>query len=266
MMGILVMQTFFHIEVGSERLAACLHRPDRADAAPIVICCHGLTGTRIGSSYRFVVLARRLAEAGIACLRFDFRGCGESEGRFVDVTAPRLVDDLRAVLATIPGLGGCDASRMGMVASSFGAYTVSAIASEAAGVRGLVFLAPVAHPRALIDRGMNAEAWEFLRRKGWIDHHGLPLGARFIETLPDTNMPRQLAAARKPLLIFHGTGDREVPIDQGRAYEKEMQSAGLEVRFETIETSDHGMRGVETTQRIVDGSFDWLRGRLQPLE
>lgn len=258
------MQTYHEIWVKNERLAACVHRPVMTGAAPVVVCCHGLTGTRIGSSYRFVALARRLVEAGIACLRFDFRGCGESEGRFIDVTAARLVDDLRAVLAAIPSLGGCDPSRMGMVASSFGAYTVSAIASEVAGLRGLVFLAPVAHPQALIDRGMTAETWEFLRRKGWIDHHGLPLGAGFIETLPDTNMPRQLAAAAKPLLIFHGTGDREVPIDQGRAYEKAMESAGLEVRFEEIETSDHGMRGVEMTQRIVDGTFEWLRRRLQP--
>lgn len=258
------MQTYHEIPVGSERLAACLNRPATDRPAPVVICCHGLTGTRIGSGYRFVALARKLADAGLACLRFDFRGCGESEGRFIDVTAASLAEDLRAVLAVLPRLEGCDANRLGIVASSFGSFTTANVASEIKGLCGMVFLAPVADPRALIQRDMTPEAWDFLRKKGWIEHHGLPLGAGFIDSLPVENAPRKLAAAGQPLLIFHGIGDQQVPIDQGRAYAAALQAAGVKVQLESIETSDHGMRGVVTAQRIVDGSFDWLRGLLQP--
>ena len=196
---------------------------------------------------------------GIACLRFDFRGCGESDGRFIDVTSASLEEDLRAVLAAISGLEGCDSGRIGMAASSFGAHTVSGLASEIAGLRALVFLAPVADPKSLIARAMTDEAWDFLRRKGWIDHHGLPLGASFIETLPPWDAPRRLAAAGRPLLVYHGTQDAEVPIDQGQAYISAVQAAGVEAKLEPIEMRDHGMRSVSATQQIVMGAADWMK-------
>lgn len=252
------MVSFLEIPVGTQRLAACIHRPAARGPAPLVVCCHGLTGTRIGSGYRFVALGRRLSEVGIACLRFDFRGCGESEGRFIDVTAASLEEDLRAILAAISGLKGCDPSRIGIAASSFGAHTVSGLASEIAGLRALVFLAPVADPRALIEQRMPKEAWDFLRSKGWIDHHGLPLGASFIETLPNWDAPQRLAATRRPLLVYHGTQDAEVPIDQGQAYISAVQAAGGEAKLEFIETRDHGMRSVLATQQIVMGAADWM--------
>ncbi|HVP10853.1 MAG TPA: alpha/beta fold hydrolase, partial [Phycisphaerae bacterium] len=105
------MQTFLEIPVGRERLAASLDWPEptrSAMGAPVVVCCHGLTGTRIGSCYRLVTLARRLVAENIACLRFDFRGCGESDGDFQELCVPKLVEDLRAVIAAIDGLPGCD--------------------------------------------------------------------------------------------------------------------------------------------------------------
>lgn len=253
------MQTYLEIPVETQRLAACLHRPDASGTAPLVVCCHGLTGTRVGSGYRFVSLARRLADLGIACLRFDFRGCGESDGQFIDVTAASLAEDLRAILAAIPRLDGCDPDRIGIAASSFGAHTISGLAEEIPGLRALVFLAPVADPRSLIARAMTDEAWDFLRRKGWIDHHGLPLSAGFIDTLPSWEAPRRVATARRPLLVYHGTQDAEVPLDQGQAYVAAVEAAGVEARLEPIETSDHGMRSVTATQQIVMGTADWMK-------
>ena len=206
-----------------------------------------------------MALARRLSEMGIACIRFDFRGCGESDGRFIDVTAASLADDLRAVFSAIPQLGGCDPGRVGIAASSFGAFTVSGLVGDLPGLRALVFLAPVADPKSLIARSMTDEAWGFLRREGWIDHHGLPLGAGFIDTLPSWDAPRRLAQAGQPLLVFHGIQDAEVPLDQGQAYISAVQEAGVEAKLEPIETRDHGMRTVSATQKIVIGAAGWMK-------
>ena len=261
------MQTFLEIPVGKQKIAACLHRPEpgkHAVAAPVVVCVHGLTGTRVGSCYRFVSLARRLISENIACLRFDARGCGESEGDFINVTAAGLLKDLLAVIETIDHLPGCDPTRLGIVGSSFGAFTTSFAAPKLSTLRCLVFLAPVADPKALTQRDMNEKAWEFLRREGWIEHHGHKLGASFLDTLPEQTGPQVLATTAHPLLIFHGSDDRAVPFSQGRSYEYAVREAGVETRMEPIESADHGMRSVGSTEKIVEGAAQWLRRFLHP--
>ena len=66
-----------------------IHRPERARArrgGPGVVLFHGFTGDRMESHWLFVKCSRALARAGIASLRFDFYGSGESEGEFSEVT------------------------------------------------------------------------------------------------------------------------------------------------------------------------------------
>lgn len=261
------MQASLDIPVGEQNIAACLHTPDvrrLSVAAPVVVCCHGLTGTRVGTCYRFVRLARRLTELNMSCLRFDFRGCGESDGNFQDVNAVRLAEDLKAVIRALDHARACDPTRLGIVASSFGAFTTALCGRVLAALRALVFWAPVAHPQALIDRDMPPDAWEFLRQHGWVPHRGLRMGRSFFDRLPGVDAPALLAERPSPLLVFHGEGDTHVPIEHGRAYAAAMKAAGVEVRLEPIATDDHGMRGVETSDRLVAESAEWMRRFLHP--
>lgn len=256
------MQSYLDIPIAGQKLAACLHLPPAASAAtpaPVVICCHGLTGTRVGSCYRQVTLARQLEADGVATLRFDFRGCGESSGRFEDVTAFSLIADLAAVVDALRGVPACDTGRVGLVGSSFGAFTAAQAADRIAGLQSLVFWAPVADLRRLMEQQMPPEAWRLLHDQGWVDHHGLPLGRSFFEQVPEEEGPTRLAAAARPLLIFHGSGDRQVPFEHGEAYQRALSRAGVEVRLERVEADDHAMRGVGLNERIIRDSAAWFR-------
>lgn len=261
------MQQFMQIPVGREQLAACLHVPDPATLsapAPVVLCCHGLTGTRVGSCYRFVQLARRLVESKIACLRFDFRGCGESDGRFEDVTVWQLVEDVRAAFGALGNVPGCDATRLGVAASSFGALTASLALADEAALRCLVLWAPVAKMQPLVARSLDGEAKALLDAQGWLDHNGHRLGRAFLSEIPTVDAPTELAKRPRPTLIFHGRGDQSVPIEHGQAYEAALRASNGEVRMETLSTDDHGMRSVGLNEQIITGSADWLRRFLQP--
>lgn len=64
---------------GAPALAATVHLPADIPEVGIVIVTGGHQ-IRAGSHRQFLRLARRFAEAGYACLRFDLPGLGDSEG------------------------------------------------------------------------------------------------------------------------------------------------------------------------------------------
>ncbi|MCA9255826.1 MAG: alpha/beta fold hydrolase [Phycisphaerales bacterium] len=259
-------QLCLQIPVDDDCIVAMMYRPDstRADARfPIVVCAHGLTGSRIGSCYRLVALGRQLAEAGVACLTFDFRGCGESGGRFIDVTCERLQRDLLAVLHFLSRRDDVDADRVGLCGSSFGAFTVARVAARVIGLKTVVFWAGVASPRNLFDRAMTDDAWRLLDAQGWLDHRGCRLGRPFFQLDPGLDDgPLALADAATSLLMFHATGDSEVPIEHSEAYQRAQENAGLEVRLHRLDLSDHGMRNAEVNDRMIQASVDWFAAAL----
>lgn len=78
-----------------ERLIGMLHRPHDPNTTGVVVVT-GAPQYRAGSHRQYVLLGRRLAEAGFLVLRFDYRGMGDSEGEFVGFEG--IDDDIRSAI------------------------------------------------------------------------------------------------------------------------------------------------------------------------
>jgi dienelactone hydrolase len=64
-----------------ERISCILHTPlVEQKEKTVVVFLHGWSGYRIGPHQMFVKYARKLADMGYYCMRFDFRGRGFSAG------------------------------------------------------------------------------------------------------------------------------------------------------------------------------------------
>ena len=102
---------------GDALLMGVLHAPRRAPTLGMVIVVGG-PQYRVGSHRQFVLLARRLAADGVAVLRFDCRGMGDSDGEFpgFERIAPDIEAAVDFLLARLPSLrevtlwGLCDAT------------------------------------------------------------------------------------------------------------------------------------------------------------
>jgi pimeloyl-ACP methyl ester carboxylesterase len=79
---------------------------------------------------RFLVLADYLARRGVACLRFDERGAGESGGDPSAATSADYAGDALAGVRLLRGREGVDPTRVGIVGHSEGG-TVAALAAAA---------------------------------------------------------------------------------------------------------------------------------------
>ena len=121
-----------------ESLVGVLSLPEGEPAEVGVVIAVGGPQVRVGSHRQFLLLARRLAGAGHAVLRFDVRGMGDATGEFPGFEA--LGPDLAAAVATlrqqVPAVrrvvlwGLCDAA------------TAALMNVPALGVDGLVLLNP----------------------------------------------------------------------------------------------------------------------------
>src|SRR5579863_7078284 len=91
-----------------QQLVGMVHVPEKVRPLPAVVLYHGFTGNHLESHLLFVKTARALAKAGIGSLRFDFRGSGNSEGKFSDMTVSGEIDDAMVALDFLSGQSWVD--------------------------------------------------------------------------------------------------------------------------------------------------------------
>ena len=135
-------------------LAGTLTRPDTAAAVPGVVLVAGSgpqdrDGTIMGHR-PFRVLADALTRRGLAVLRFDERGVGESEGTQAGATTADFATDVRAALHTLAERPGVDAERVGIIGHSEGGLIAPMVATRTDTASFLVLLAAPGLPGDVI--------------------------------------------------------------------------------------------------------------------
>jgi alpha/beta superfamily hydrolase len=109
-------------------LEGVLHQSPSVPFPAAVVCHpHPLFGGDMNNSV-VVAVCQALAEAGIASLRFNYRGVGRSEGKYGDGLGERT--DAVAALAYLHRLADVDQDKVGIVGYSFGATVALTAADE----------------------------------------------------------------------------------------------------------------------------------------
>lgn len=197
-------------------------------SARMAITCHGMLSTKDGPKH--VLLADTLASRGIGTLRFDFAGRGESEGQTRDLTYSGEVEDLRAGVELLVGLG---ATRLGVFGSSMGGSVAVLAAAREERITAVATLAAVAYPAEVESR--YPEACAGWRERGYIDLGEDRIDATF---LADANQHDVIAAAsvlRAPLLVLHGADDEVVPVSDAT----DLAAAARNVSLHIVDGADH---------------------------
>ena len=136
---------------GGQKITGTLILPSEQNTKyPGVIFFHG----RGASEERYVSHAEKLVQAGIACLTFSFRGCGSSEGKFLDQTIRNGIEDAAAAYHFFVKSGYVDKKRIGICGRSFGGLLAAEMAIRVH-IRSLALAAPAVHKRQWLDKGIE---------------------------------------------------------------------------------------------------------------
>ena len=222
---------------GGKKISGILHLPEKKKP-PCVIASHGLLSSK--ESEKYIALGERLSEEGMAMLRFDFRGCGESEGSEDDNTVSGKIADLSSAIDFIrsyPGIG----KRMGLVGSSLGGYVSLITAPLDQKIRATVVWSTPFH----LDN---------LRTNKGTEGYPLP-GEAFFNDLPKHRLLPFLPKVSH-CLVIHGEKDELVPVDQ--AWEI-FQGLGPPKEIHIIERADHRLTEPAHRQRAMDLTMEWFK-------
>ena len=91
-------------------------------------------------------LTDMLSREGIYALRFDFRGYGDSEGEFTDITFEEEISDSIKALDFLSTIEGVDPDRMGILGLSMGGAVAAYVAGRDARVKSTVLWSAPAVP------------------------------------------------------------------------------------------------------------------------
>lgn len=252
------------VPVGGLTVVAMLHEPDETRPSagwPLVVACHGVNGSKIGPSRGFVDLAERLAREGIATVRLDYRGAGDSEGDSALLSLSTAIEDAEAVVDEVVGSGMVDLSRLGLVGHSFGGVVASEAVSRLGARAVSLWSTPLAlTPAAFGDLPQLAD----LEEGPGLDWDGYRLGDRFLAEMAVARPLDDLRRASIPVLLVHGADDDVVPALQSTAAAAELQAAGTEVEVEVISLGDHSFARGASLDRAVRVTAEWMVRHLHP--
>jgi dipeptidyl aminopeptidase/acylaminoacyl peptidase len=219
------------------KLQGVLTTPE-SDSWPLVILCHGFLSHKDSSKYR--QLAQVFAQESIATVRFDFRGCGESEGLLAESSISRRWRDLQGVIARGLELDGFN-GHLGLLGSSLGGYLALLEVSHNSRVRCSAVWSTPSHLLDLAKRLPEISPVEFSQE--W--HEDL-LTVELLSRLE--NVQR--------VLIVHGQEDQQVPSEHAsKLYEVLDEPKVLHI----LEGADHRFSAAESREEAIRVTMEWFK-------
>ncbi|MFJ1460642.1 alpha/beta hydrolase [Nocardia sp. N2S4-5] len=136
---------------GGVALRGWLYRPEQVPdhGAPLVVMTHGFAGVK-----EWVApFAEVFSQAGLACLVYDHRGFGTSDGEpRYEVDPAAQIDGYRDAITFAQTLDGIDSSRIAVWGTSYAGAHVLVVAATDRRVRAVVSQVPLTHGWATFSR------------------------------------------------------------------------------------------------------------------
>ncbi len=246
--------TKIQIDGSQGKLSAIVQKPQTkpGEKIPMVLLFHGFSSNK--QDIIISTLADKLSAKGIASIRIDFNGHGESEGAFYKMTVLNEIEDAKKTLNYAKTLNYV--SSVSVAGHSQGGVVASMLAGTAGEeqIQSAVLLAPAA---VLRDDAIRGQTFGVM-----YDPFNPPekiqlgenffLGGDYVRTaftLPIYETARKYTG---PVCLIHGTGDRVVPYTYSEHYHELYKNSTVHL----LPKADHGFS--QDLQEATNIAVDFL--------
>jgi len=246
------------------RLFGMLHIPAGKKPAPCVVLLHGYTGDRVGEHFIFVKAARELARSGMAAFRFDFRGSGESQGDFKDISIETEISDALMALDVVRGLPEIDEKRVALLGHSLGGCVAACVAAQSEAV-SVALWAPTAFVDYLVEKDgetfkdpyiwLPANFRDAIEKKGYVDMGGFRRGKAFFESIRYYDPATAIAEYPGPVLLLHGSEDQTVSLINSQILHESARGRKLLV---VVDGADHTFASEHWEEQVIGATVRWF--------
>jgi len=247
----------------NQRIMGTLHIASSQEKRPAVIMCHGFTGQRMEAHFLFVKTARHLAANGITVLRFDFRGSGESEGEFADMTVEEEISDAEVALRFLLQQEFVDYNRVGVIGLSLGGCVAACLAGRMNGfIKSTVLWSAAYKPGENLSALLAPETEEVIERLGYVNVGGNKVGKKFLEILAQIDPIKEISTYQGAALLIHGEADF-IPYSLAQqCYERLQQRKEGKAKLYLVKGADHTFSSPEWEKEVITTTLEWLRETL----
>lgn len=225
-------KTWFQNPAG-ERLAARLDLPAGGDYRAFALYAHCFTCTK--DIKAAVNLSRCLSSQGIAVMRFDFPGLGDSEGDFSDTNFSSNVQDL---LAAANWLREHHQGPRLLIGHSLGGAAAIKVAPQLPEVRAVATIGTPLHPGEVV-RHFGAQR-ETIASEGEAEvnvmANTVTVKQQFVDDVARVDVLDELRNLGRALLVMHSPRDEVVNIEQAGLI---FQQARHPKSFVSLDDADH---------------------------
>ncbi|CAG9622468.1 alpha/beta hydrolase family protein [Sutcliffiella rhizosphaerae] len=221
--------------------------------SPAIIICHGFIGSKVGVNRLFVKACEELKKIGYVVVRFDYAGCGESEGHYGKNTLRGFIEQTKEVLNFVKSLDKIDSNQLTLIGHSLGGAIATICSVNEENVKRLILWSAVGNPYKDIQIIMSRETTNIH------DYYGYTFHTEFFESLKEANPIKLCSFFKGDVLIIHGDADEDIPVQYAALYEKDFLSRSLGTcnRF-TISEADHTFSRSDSFKKLIGITKDWL--------
>ncbi|MCK5284093.1 MAG: alpha/beta fold hydrolase [Alphaproteobacteria bacterium] len=227
---------------GDQQIRALFSNPskkqdyDKGYNPPLVIMAHGFPGHKASNNDLYGDLEFILEENGYDTIRFDFRGCGESDGLAEDFTLRRACEDFKYVL-----YWATQKNYKQFIFIGEGVGATVALMNITLNLNAIVLLWPILDLKSyyklhFANKILDSDD----KSRGYIKDKNQKYGLDFIKELKKEKINHTLRKLNVPTIIMQGVKDKIITMEHIEIAKKHMNSKRIEIT--TFHDGEHGLQ------------------------